>query len=71
MKESQGLSDKGAPVKEKSQQLKDIIHLHQKQTERIQDYENVLYKLVQFHQVKEEVSLTVNIQKILGFTPGH
>ncbi|XP_063115448.1 coiled-coil domain-containing protein 141 [Cavia porcellus] len=55
VKESQGLSDKGAPVKEKSQQLKDIIHLHQKQTERIQDYENVLYKLVQFHQVKEEL----------------
>ncbi|XP_013368048.1 PREDICTED: coiled-coil domain-containing protein 141 [Chinchilla lanigera] len=55
MKESEELSGKGAPVKEKSQQLRDLIHLHQKQTERIQDYEDVLYKLVQFHQVKEEL----------------
>ncbi|XP_010635081.1 coiled-coil domain-containing protein 141 [Fukomys damarensis] len=55
MKESEELSRKGAPVKEKAQQLKDLIHLHQKQTERIQDYEDILYKLVQFHQVKEEL----------------
>ncbi|KAM6174802.1 coiled-coil domain-containing protein 141 [Erethizon dorsatum] len=55
MKESGELSGKGAPVKEKSQQLKDLIHLHQKQRERIQDYEDVLHKLVQFHQVKGEL----------------
>lgn len=55
MKESEELSRKGAPVKEKAQQLKELIHLHQKQTERIQDYEDTLYKLVQFHQVKEEL----------------
>ncbi|XP_021102769.1 coiled-coil domain-containing protein 141 isoform X2 [Heterocephalus glaber] len=55
MEESEELSRKGAPVKEKAQQLKDLIHLHQKQTERVQDYENVLYKLVQFHLVKEEL----------------
>ncbi|XP_012641300.2 coiled-coil domain-containing protein 141 isoform X2 [Microcebus murinus] len=55
MKESEELSVKGAPVKEKSQQLKDLIHLHEKQKERIQDYEDILYKVVQFHQVKEEL----------------
>ncbi|XP_004634765.1 coiled-coil domain-containing protein 141 isoform X2 [Octodon degus] len=55
MKESEELSGQGAPVKEKSQQLQDLIYLHQQQTERIQDYEDVLYKLVQFHQVKEEL----------------
>lgn len=57
MKESEELTGKGAPVKEKSQQLKDLIYFHQKQKERIQDYEDILYKVVQFHQVKEEVRL--------------
>ncbi|XP_036985950.2 coiled-coil domain-containing protein 141 isoform X2 [Artibeus jamaicensis] len=55
IKESEALNGKGAPVKEKSQQLRDLIHLHQKQQERIRDYEDVLYKVVQFHQVKEEL----------------
>ncbi|XP_059872500.1 coiled-coil domain-containing protein 141 isoform X2 [Delphinus delphis] len=55
IKESEELSGKGAPVKEKSQQLKDLIHLHQNQKERIQDYEEILYKIVQFHQVREEL----------------
>nr|XP_060477956.1 coiled-coil domain-containing protein 141 isoform X1 [Panthera onca] len=55
VKESEELTGKGAPVKEKSQQLKELIHLHQKQKERIQDYEDILYKVVQFHQVKEKL----------------
>ncbi|XP_036714499.1 coiled-coil domain-containing protein 141 isoform X2 [Balaenoptera musculus] len=55
IKESEELSGKGAPVKEKCQQLKDLIHLHQNQKERIQDYEEILYKIVQFHQVREEL----------------
>ncbi|XP_019693877.3 coiled-coil domain-containing protein 141 isoform X3 [Felis catus] len=55
VKESEELTGKGAPVKEKSQQLKELIHLHQKQQERIQDYEDILYKVVQFHQVKEKL----------------
>ncbi|KAK1336844.1 hypothetical protein QTO34_002879 [Cnephaeus nilssonii] len=55
VKESEELNGKGAPVKEKYQQLKDLIQLHQKQRERIQDYEDILYKTVQFHQVKEEL----------------
>ncbi|XP_045415063.1 coiled-coil domain-containing protein 141 isoform X2 [Lemur catta] len=55
MKESEELSVRGAPVKEKSQQLKDLTHLHEKQKERIQDYEDILYKVVQFHQVREEL----------------
>lgn len=59
MKEWEVLGGQGAPLKEKSEQLKDLIHLHERQRERIQDYEKLLYKTVQFHQVKEEVSLTV------------
>lgn len=55
IKESEELNGKGAPVKEKYQQLKDLIQLHQKQKERIQDYEDILYQTVQFHQVKEEL----------------
>ncbi|XP_059559928.1 coiled-coil domain-containing protein 141 [Myotis daubentonii] len=55
IKESEELNGKGAPVKEKYQQLKDLIQLHQKEKERIQDYEDILYKTVQFHQVKEEL----------------
>lgn len=50
-------------MKEKSQQLKELIHLHQKQKERIQDYEDILYKAVQFHQVKEKVGLVMGIWK--------
>ncbi|XP_051842081.1 coiled-coil domain-containing protein 141 isoform X2 [Antechinus flavipes] len=50
---------KGAPVKEKTQQLKELNQLHQKQKERLKDYENILSKAVRFHQVKEELdSLT-------------
>lgn len=52
-------------MKEKHQQLKDLIQLHQKQKERIQDYEDILYKTVQFHQVKEEVRLVIDVCKTL------
>ncbi|XP_047578258.1 coiled-coil domain-containing protein 141 isoform X2 [Lutra lutra] len=55
LRASEELSDKGAPVKEKSQQLRELIHLHLTQEERIRDYEDILYKLVRFHQVKEKL----------------
>ncbi|XP_055253481.1 coiled-coil domain-containing protein 141 isoform X2 [Moschus berezovskii] len=55
IKESEELNGKGAPVKEKSQQLKDLIHFHQNLKQRIQDYEDILYKIIQFHQVREEL----------------
>ncbi|XP_043343983.1 coiled-coil domain-containing protein 141 isoform X3 [Cervus canadensis] len=55
IKESEELNGKGAPVKEKSQQLKDLIHFHQNQKQRIRDYEDILYKIIQFHQVREEL----------------
>ncbi|XP_016066209.1 PREDICTED: coiled-coil domain-containing protein 141 [Miniopterus natalensis] len=64
IKESEELNGKGAPVKEKHQQLKDLIHLHQQQKERIQDYEDVLYKVVQFHQVKEELEHLVKSREL-------
>uniref|UniRef100_A0A2K5ZC38 Coiled-coil domain containing 141 n=2 Tax=Mandrillus leucophaeus TaxID=9568 RepID=A0A2K5ZC38_MANLE len=64
MKESEELTGKGAPVKEKSQQLKDLIHLQQKQKERIQDYEDILYKVVQFHQVKEALGHLIKSRKL-------
>ncbi|CAO2596923.1 Coiled-coil domain-containing protein 141 [Lemmus lemmus] len=55
MKEWEVLSGQGAPLKEKSDQLKDLIHLHERQRARIRDYEEILYKTIQFHQVKEEL----------------
>lgn len=64
MKESEELTGKGAPVKEKSQQLKDLIHLQQKQKERIQDYEDILYKVVQFHQVKEALGHLIRSREL-------
>nr|XP_048281850.1 coiled-coil domain-containing protein 141 isoform X3 [Myodes glareolus] len=54
MKEWEVLSGQGAPLKEKADQLKDLIHLHERQRARIRDYEEILYKTIQFHQVKEE-----------------
>ncbi|XP_034352494.1 coiled-coil domain-containing protein 141 isoform X2 [Arvicanthis niloticus] len=56
MKEWEVFCGQGAPLKDKAEQLKDLIHLHQRQRERIQEYEEVLYKTVQFHQVKEELT---------------
>nr|XP_048281849.1 coiled-coil domain-containing protein 141 isoform X2 [Myodes glareolus] len=55
MKEWEVLSGQGAPLKEKADQLKDLIHLHERQRARIRDYEEILYKTIQFHQVKEEL----------------
>nr|XP_020846724.1 LOW QUALITY PROTEIN: coiled-coil domain-containing protein 141 [Phascolarctos cinereus] len=53
------LNLRGAPVKEKTQQVKELTQLHQKQKERLEDYENILSKAVRFHRVKEELeSLT-------------
>ncbi|XP_072468614.1 coiled-coil domain-containing protein 141 isoform X2 [Notamacropus eugenii] len=53
------LNLKGAPVKEKTQQVKELTLLHQKQKERLKDYDNILSKAVRFHRVKEELeSLT-------------
>ncbi|XP_045052240.2 coiled-coil domain-containing protein 141 isoform X3 [Desmodus rotundus] len=64
IKESEALNGKGAPVKEKSPQLRDLIHLHQKQQERIRDYEDILYKTVQFHQVKEELERLIRSREL-------
>lgn len=55
MKEWEVLSGQGAPLKEKSDQLEELIHLHERQRAQIRDYEEILYKTIQFHQVKEEL----------------
>ncbi|XP_027721648.1 coiled-coil domain-containing protein 141 isoform X1 [Vombatus ursinus] len=53
------LNLEGAPVKEKTQQVKELTQLHQEQKERLEDYENILSKAVRFYRVKEELeSLT-------------
>ncbi|XP_053454188.1 coiled-coil domain-containing protein 141 [Nycticebus coucang] len=64
MNKSEKLSGQGAPVKEKAQQLKDLIYLHQKHKERIEDYEDILYKVVQFHQVKEELEHLIKSREL-------
>ncbi|KAM6177792.1 coiled-coil domain-containing protein 141 [Rhynchocyon petersi] len=64
VKVSKELNGKGAPVKEKSQQLKDLIHLHQMQRQRVRDYEEILYKIVQFHQVKEELAHLIKSREL-------
>jgi uncharacterized membrane protein YfhO len=51
-------------VKEKSQQLRDLVYLHQKQTERIQDYEEILHKTVQFYQIKKQLSRLINSREL-------
>ncbi|KAK2502236.1 hypothetical protein MC885_016700, partial [Smutsia gigantea] len=55
IKQSEELSGRGAPVKEKSQQLKALVHLHQEQKGRLQGGEDILHKVVWFHQVTEEL----------------
>nr|XP_040150477.1 coiled-coil domain-containing protein 141 isoform X3 [Ictidomys tridecemlineatus] len=65
MRELEELRDKGAPVKEKSQQLSDLIYFHQKQTERIQDYDNLLHKVVLFHQVREELGRLIKSRELV------
>ncbi|XP_043750480.1 coiled-coil domain-containing protein 141 isoform X4 [Cervus elaphus] len=73
IKESEELNGKGASVKEKSQQLKDLIHFHQNQKQRIRDYEDILYKIIQFHQVREENCSNIsakNLQQQLDMLEG-
>uniref|UniRef100_A0A8D2DH75 Coiled-coil domain-containing protein 141 n=1 Tax=Sciurus vulgaris TaxID=55149 RepID=A0A8D2DH75_SCIVU len=65
MRELEELRGKGAPVKEKSQQLSDLINLHQKQTEHIQDYDNLLHKVVLFHQVREELGHLIKSRELV------
>ncbi|XP_045151047.1 coiled-coil domain-containing protein 141 isoform X2 [Echinops telfairi] len=69
VKVSEELSGKGAPMKEKAEQLRDLIHLHQKQKERMQDYEDILYKVVQFHQVKEELEHLIKSRELEFLEP--
>ncbi|XP_075385585.1 coiled-coil domain-containing protein 141 isoform X2 [Tenrec ecaudatus] len=69
VKVSEELSGKGAPMKEKAEQLRDLIHLHQKQKERMQDYEDILYKIVQFHQVKEELEHLIKSRELEFLEP--
>ncbi|XP_054977674.1 coiled-coil domain-containing protein 141 [Sorex araneus] len=66
IKEFEELSGKGVPVNEKSQQLKDLLYFHQKQKESIQDYDNILSKIIQFQQVKEELGNLIKYMD-LGF----
>lgn len=69
IRESEELSGRGAPVNEKSQQLKDLLSFHQKQKESIQDYDNILSKIIQFYQVKEELGSVMKSMDLAFLEP--
>ncbi|XP_030066707.1 coiled-coil domain-containing protein 141 [Microcaecilia unicolor] len=61
IKISELLSLSGAPVKEKTNKISELIYLHQQIQERIKEHEDILSKAVKYHQVRQELeSLTLS-----------
>uniref|UniRef100_A0A8C7SFJ8 Coiled-coil domain containing 141 n=1 Tax=Oncorhynchus mykiss TaxID=8022 RepID=A0A8C7SFJ8_ONCMY len=56
VKTSELLALKGIPIKEKSEKVIEMLHLHQRVKDNIKEYESVLKMAVKFHQLYEEVT---------------
>ncbi|XP_035186769.1 coiled-coil domain-containing protein 141 [Oxyura jamaicensis] len=48
-------TQKGFPVKENSERLSELIHLHQMVKSTMTEYDEIFYKTVKFHHVKKEL----------------
>nr|XP_033800832.1 coiled-coil domain-containing protein 141 isoform X3 [Geotrypetes seraphini] len=61
IKISELLSLSGAPGKEKTNKISELIHLHQQIQERINEHEDILSNAVKYHQVRQELE---NLMKL-------
>ncbi|XP_050824928.1 coiled-coil domain-containing protein 141 isoform X2 [Gopherus flavomarginatus] len=55
IKLSELLTLKGVPVKENSEKVSELAHLHQRIKERMTEYDEIFNKSVKFHHVKEQL----------------
>uniref|UniRef100_A0A674CYL2 Coiled-coil domain-containing protein 141-like n=1 Tax=Salmo trutta TaxID=8032 RepID=A0A674CYL2_SALTR len=70
VKTSELLALKGIPIKEKSEKVTEMLHLHQRVKDNIKEYESVLKMAVKFHQLYEEVTThSLRLDKLLTSEP--
>lgn len=49
-------SQKGFPMKENSERISELLHLHQMVKSTMTEYDEIFNKALKFHHVKKEVS---------------
>ncbi|XP_041700614.2 coiled-coil domain-containing protein 141 isoform X1 [Coregonus clupeaformis] len=68
VKTSELLALKGIPIKEKSEKVTEMLHLHQRVKDKIKEYESVLKMAVKFHQLYEELDKLLTSEPVTGFS---
>uniref|UniRef100_A0A4W5NVP1 Uncharacterized protein n=1 Tax=Hucho hucho TaxID=62062 RepID=A0A4W5NVP1_9TELE len=68
VKTSELLALKGIPIKEKSEKVTEMLHLHQRVKDKITEYESVLKMAVKFHQLYEELDKLLTSDPVTGFS---
>ncbi|XP_029567482.1 coiled-coil domain-containing protein 141 [Salmo trutta] len=68
VKTSELLALKGIPIKEKSEKVTEMLHLHQRVKDNIKEYESVLKMAVKFHQLYEELDKLLTSEPVTGFS---
>uniref|UniRef100_A0A6Q2XU33 Ig-like domain-containing protein n=1 Tax=Esox lucius TaxID=8010 RepID=A0A6Q2XU33_ESOLU len=68
VKTSELLALKGIPIKEKSEKVTEMLHLHQRVKDKIYEYETVLNMAVKFHQLYEELEKLLMLDPVSGFS---
>ncbi|XP_041724790.2 coiled-coil domain-containing protein 141 isoform X2 [Coregonus clupeaformis] len=68
VKTSELLALKGIPIKEKSEKVTEMLHLHQRVKNKIKEYESVLNMAVKFHQLYDELDKLLMLEPVTGFS---
>ncbi|XP_029558360.1 coiled-coil domain-containing protein 141 isoform X5 [Salmo trutta] len=68
VKTSELLALKGIPIKEKSEKVTEMLHLHQRVKDKIKEYESVLNMAVKFHQIYDELDKLLMLEPVTGFS---
>ncbi|MGH0128838.1 UNVERIFIED_CONTAM: hypothetical protein FKN15_052895 [Acipenser sinensis] len=58
---------KGIPVKENNEMVAELLHIHQRVKERINEYEAVLNRTVKFHQLFDELENLLKSEPVTAF----
>ncbi|KAK1166190.1 coiled-coil domain-containing protein 141-like [Acipenser oxyrinchus oxyrinchus] len=58
---------KGIPVKENNEMVAELLHIHQRVKERINEYEAVLNRTVKFHQLFHELENLLKSEPVTAF----
>ncbi|KAL0963717.1 hypothetical protein UPYG_G00309930 [Umbra pygmaea] len=68
VKTSELLALKGIPIKEKSEKVTEMLHLHQRVKVKITEYDTVLNMAVKFHHLYEELDKLLLLDPVTGFS---